>query len=224
MVLFSGGKDSGYTVWLLQHQGWDVVGLLTVTPGSPDSMLFHFPGVNWTSMQAQALGIPHFVVEAGQDELDDFEGALVELKKEQGIVGLATGAVASDYQKSRFDRVCDSAGLKSYSPLWHKNPREILNDLVNVGFRSIMTGVAAMGLDESWLGREMTEAAWNELTGLSRRYGFHLAGEGGEYETFVVDAPMFRQELVIEETKKIWNGQSGHLIIEKASLRDKPGK
>ncbi len=223
-VLFSGGKDSCYTVWLLQHQGWEVVGLLTVTPSSPDSMLFHFPGINWTSMQAQALGIPHFVVEAGQDELDDFEGALVELKKEQGVVGLATGAVASDYQKSRFDRVCDSVELKSYSPLWHKNPKEILNDLVNAGFRSTMTGVAAMGLDESWLGREMTEAAWNEVAKLSRRYGFHLAGEGGEYETFVVDAPMFRQEIVIEETKKTWNGQSGHLMIEKASLRDKPGK
>ena len=223
-VLFSGGKDSTYTVWLLQHVGWEVVALLTVRPSVPDSMLFHFPGINWTSMQAQALGISHFVVEAERDELTDFEDALVRLRDEQAINGLATGAVASDYQKSRFDQVCDSAGLKSYSPLWHKNPKMILNDLVSAGFRTIMTGVAAMGLDQSWLGREMTEPVWSELAELSQRHGIHLSGEGGEYETFVVDAPMFGAEIAIEESSKTWSGQSGHLVIEKASLRDKPGK
>ncbi len=196
---------------------------MTVSPGSPESMLFHYPGINWTSMQAQALGIPHFIMEPEGDELAALEDALNQLRNEQGIVGLAAGAVASDYQRSRFDRVCDSVGIKSYSPLWHKDPKTIQNDLVNAGFRAVMTGVAALGLDESWLGREMTEAAWSELRELSRHYGINLAGEGGEYETFVLDAPMFRQEIVIEESKKAWSGQNGHLIIEKASLREKRG-
>jgi len=222
-VLFSGGKDSCYTVWLLQHQGWEVAALLTVSPSSQESMLFHYPGINWTSMQAQALGIPHFTVEPEGDELEALEDALTQLRKEQGIVGMAAGAVASDYQRSRFDRVCDSVGIKSYCPLWHKDPKAIQNDLLNAGFRAVMTGVAALGLDESWLGREMNEAAWIELRELSRHYGINLAGEGGEYETFVLDAPMFQQEIVVEESKRAWGGQSGHLLIEKASLREKPG-
>ena len=222
-VLFSGGKDSCYTVWLLQHLGWDVAALLTVKPGSSESMLFHFPGINWTSMQAQARGIPHFLIEPEGDELNALEDGLTQLRNDQGIVGVAAGAVASDYQRSRFDRVCDSVGLKSFCPLWHKNPRIILRDLGEAGFRTVMTGVAAMGLDERWLGREMTDVEWNELIRLSQRHGFNLSGEGGDYETFVVDAAMFKNEIVIEETKKVWDGQSGHLIIEKASLRDKPG-
>ncbi len=197
--------------------------MLTVSPGSPESMLFHYPGINWTSMQAQAMGIPHFIMEPEGGELDALEDALTQLRKEHGIIGLATGAVASDYQRSRFDRVCNSVGIKSYCPLWHKDPKAIQNGLVNAGFRPIMTGVAALGLDESWLGREMTDAAWNELRELSRHYGINLAGEGGEYETFVLDAPMFREEIVIEESKKAWGGQNGHLLIEKASLREKPG-
>lgn len=220
-VLFSGGKDSCYTVWLLQHQGWDVVALLTVSPSSSESMLFHYPGINWTSMQAQALGISQFIMEPEGEELNALENALGQLVKEHGIVGLAAGAVASDYQRSRFDRVCDSVGIKSYCPLWHKDPKAIQNDLVNAGFRTVMTGVAALGLDVSWLGREMTETAWKELRELSRHYGINLAGEGGEYETFVLDAPMFTEEIVIEESRKAWSGQSGHLIIEKASLREK---
>lgn len=194
---------------------------MTVSPSSSESMLFHFPGINWTSMQAQALGIPHFIMEPEGEELNAVEEALSQLRNEHAIAGMAAGAVASDYQRSRFDRVCDSVGIKSFCPLWHKDPKAIQNDLLNAGFRAIMTGVAALGLDESWLGREMNEAAWIELRELSRHYGINLAGEGGEYETFVLDAPMFQQEIVVEESQKAWSGQSGHLIIEKASLREK---
>ena len=223
-VLFSGGKDSCYTVWLLQHQGWEVAALLTVSPSSQESMLFHYPGINWTSMQAQALGIPHFTVEPEGDELEALEDALTQLRKEQGIVGMAAGAVASDYQRSRFDRVCDSVAIKSYCPLWHKDPKAIQNDLLNTGFRAIMTGVAALGLDESWLGREMNEAAWVELRELSRHYGINLAGEGGEYETLVLDAPFFRKRIEISKSEKVWKRDRGTLFVTEARLVPKsPG-
>src|SRR3972149_8655686 len=222
-VLFRGGKDRCYTVWLLQHQGWEVAALLTVSPSSQESMLFHYPGINWTSMQAQALGIPHFTVEPEGAELEALEDALTQLRKEQGIVGMAAGAVASDYQRSRFDRVSDSVGIKSYCPLWHKDPKAIQNDLLNAGFRAVMTGVAALGLDESWLGRGMNEGAGIELREMSRHYGINFAGGGGGGGTFGVGAPMFQQEIVVEESKRAWRGQSGHLLIEKEPLREKPG-
>lgn len=222
-VLFSGGKDSCYTVWVLQHLGWEVTLLVTVRPSASDSMMFHYPSLDWTRLQAQTMGIPHEIIEAGEDELKDLEKALVATRREYGIVGLATGAIASDYQKSRFDQICDSAGLKSYSPLWHKDPRVVVNDLLQAGFRVIMTGVGAFGLDESWLGRELTRAEWSRLSDLAVRHGIHLTGEGGEYETFVLDAPHFREEIVIDQSRRVWMGQSGHLVIEKASLRDKLG-
>ncbi len=222
-VLFSGGKDSCYTVWVLQHQGWEVVRLVTVKPIAPDSMMFHYPSLEWTHLQAQAMGIPHRIVDAGKDELDDLGRALADIRKEDKIVGVATGAVASDYQKTRFDHICHLAGLKSYSPLWHKDPETVLGDVERAGFRVVMSGVGALGLDESWLGRELTMSDWGRLRDLSSRYGIHLAGEGGEYETFVVDAPHFKKEILIERSMKVWDGQSGHLVIEWASLREKTG-
>ncbi len=223
-VLFSGGKDSTYTVWLLQHQGWDIASLVTVKPDAPDSWMFHYPNAEWTHLQAEAMELPHRVIEGGKDdELTDLQEALATEKRELGIVGVATGAVASDYQKVRFDNMCDTIGLKSYSPLWHKTPGLLVDDLKKTGFQIIMTGVAAEGLDETWLGRELTDEDWIGLARLSKRHGIHLTGEGGEYETFVVDAPFFKKTIRIEKSKTVWDGQAGRLVIEEASLRDKLG-
>ena len=196
--------------------------LVTVKPADPDSTLFHTPNVDWTVLQAKAMDIPHVAVVVGKQELDVLEKALIGVRERFGIVGLATGALASDYQKSRFDRVCDGSGLKSYAPLWHKNPRIIVDDLQSAGFRIIMSAVGALGLDGSWLGKELGEAEWSELEKLSSRHGIHLSGEGGEYETFVVDAPHFGSEVVVGRSRPLWNGQSGRLVIEEASLRKKP--
>jgi len=97
-------------------------------------------------------------------------------------------------------------------------PWDNVKDLVAAGFKIVMSGVAASGLDESWLGKELTLTEWSKLKVVSARFGIHLAGEGGEYETFVVDAPQFSTLISIIESQKVWDGQSGHLRITKASL------
>ncbi len=222
-VSFSGGKDSTYATWFAMHQAWDV-SLVTVRPSSTDSMMFHHPNTEWTHLQAQAMGLSHEMVEMkSKDELVDLQHALARMKSEQKISGLVTGAVASDYQKTRFDNMCDAIGLKTYTPLWRKNPRLLVEDLQKSGFRIMLTAVAAKGLDESWLGRELTEHEWSELEHLSKVHGIHLTGEGGEYESFVLDAPNFSKRIEIEKSRKEWHGDSGRMVIEKASLRNKLG-
>jgi diphthine-ammonia ligase len=220
-VLFSGGKDSTYAAWVAMHHGWDV-SLVTVRPSFADSRMFHYPNVEWTHLQAQAIGLSHEVVEiTGVDEIADLQRALATMKSRDETSGLVTGAVASDYQKTRFDNMCEAIGLKTYAPLWHKSPRLLVEDLGRSGFRIILTAVAAKGLDESWLGRELTGQEWSRLEQLSKIHGIHLTGEGGEYESFVLDAPYFSQTIEIDKSRNEWHGDNGRLIIEKASLRDK---
>ncbi|HZY95412.1 MAG TPA: diphthine--ammonia ligase [Candidatus Bathyarchaeia archaeon] len=221
-VLFSGGKDSTYATWVIQHQGWEVASLITVKPESPDSMLFHYPNIAWTHLQAQALGIPQQTIAPGKNgELSSLKQTLDEEKKDLEIDGLVTGALASDYQKTRFDNLCDSVGITSFSPLWHKKPATIVRDLIDSGFEVMMTHVAAAGLDQSWLGRRLKQSDWDELTELSKKHGIHLSGEGGEYETFVLDGPNFKERLEIDEGSLSWNGQTGTYTIKKAALRNK---
>ena len=216
--MFSGGKDSCYSIWLVQHQAWEVAKLVTVKPEAPDSWMFHYPNVEWTDLQARAMGLEQVMVSGGLKELDRLEDTLQRLKREEGIEGLVTGAVASDYQKTRFDNICDRVGLKSFNPLWHKKPEFLIDDLQQAGFRIIMSGVAASGLDDSWLGTELTIMSWEKLKRLSTQRGLNLSGEGGEYETFVVAAPHFSGYIRIAESEKIWDGQSGRLLIRRAAL------
>lgn len=220
-VLFSGGKDSTYATWIAQHQGWDIATLVSILPKNVESMMFHFPGVQWTMLQAQALGLPHHVLEVRNDELSSLKVGLAETKQDFGISGVVTGTVASDYQKSRIDRICHDLGLKSFAPLWHKDPRRLVDDLKLLGLKIIMIGVGAGGLDESWLGKELTDDRWAMLEALSMKFGIHLTGEGGEYETLVLDAPMFKKRVQIAKGHNQWDGDSGHYVIENAMLRDK---
>lgn len=220
-VLFSGGKDSAYTIWLLQHQGWEVPVLVTVQPRGPESFMFHYPSIESTSLQSKALGIDQVLVRAENSGLEELQSALSRVKRDYGIDGVATGAVASDYQKTRFDHICDIIETRSYSPLWHKKPETIVDKLIEARVDAIISGVAARGLDKTWLGRHLDPKAWEQLKQLSHQYGIHLTGEGGEYESFVVDAPNFKQAIRIDKTREVWDSQSGYLVIEKASLTDK---
>ena len=216
--MFSGGKDSCFAVWLVQHQAWDIARLLTIKPEAQDSLMFHYPNVEWASLQANSMRLKHTLVRGGSNELAELEQVLTMMKAEHALDGLVTGAVASDYQKTRFDNVCDKVGLRSFTPLWHKNAELLVGEMIASGFRIVMSGVAASGLDASWLGKELTLDEWNRLRKLSHRFGLNLSGEGGEYETFVVDAPHFSRSVSILQSENIWKGQSGYSIIKSALL------
>ncbi len=168
------------------------------------------------------MGIPHRQITAGQDELLSLKEGLEAIAKAVEIDGVVTGAVASDYQKTRIDQVCDTLGLRSFAPLWHKDPGRLVSDLRQVGLEIIVSGVGASGLDASWLGQELNSSRWAILEQMARKHGIHLTGEGGEYETFVVNGPNFNERVRVNRAHRVWDGQSGYLVIDDASLEAKP--
>jgi len=220
-VLFSGGKDSTFALWCAIHQAHDVACLLTVFPERSDSWMFHHPGVEWTHLQAEAIGIPQVTAKTSgvkEEELTALSRSLSRLMISHGIECVVTGAIASEYQKSRVDRICDQLGLRSMAPLWGLRPERLLADQIQMGFEFILTASMAMGLDQSWLGRVIDEGALSQLRGLQEKYGINLAFEGGEAETFVTDAPIFASKIRILESEPIWKGDAGYLNILRADL------
>jgi diphthine-ammonia ligase len=137
------------------------------------------------------------------------------------VEGVVSGAIASNYQKVRIQRICEQLGLECVAPLWHKNPLELLEELLTLRFEVIVTGIYAYGLDKTWLGRRLDEAAVADLMELNRKYGVSVVGEGGEYETLVIDAPFFKKRIKIVEAEKFWKNQNGYYGITKAELQDK---
>jgi diphthine-ammonia ligase len=216
-ALFSGGKDSVFAVYITRQYGWEVTHLVTLLSQKPDSWMFHSINIEHTSLLAQALGIPlvkHSTNGEKEQELVDLKHVLEHLD----VDGVVSGAIASEYQRTRIERICDELGIKSFTPLWHKNQELLLRDFVHAGFHSIIVGVFAQGFDQSWLGKPIDEETIDALVLLNKKHGINIAGEGGEYETLVLSGPFFSQKLVIDEFIKEWNRDSGVFRVKKIHL------
>ena len=217
-VLFSGGKDSTLALFHALNAGYIAKYLITLFPRNPESYMFHKPDYRIAIEQAKLMGIPMVRKATSgekEKELADLEAAIEKVKGK--IECVVTGAVASEYQRSRVHGICRKLGLAPFSPLWHTPPERLWDMLLGNGFRVVMTQVACDGLGKEWLGAEMTPEKLAELKALSARYKFNLAGEGGEFETLVVDCPLFAKPLELGRTRIEWDEKtsSGSLVFMK---------
>lgn len=220
--LFSGGKDSVFALYRAVKDGHVISCLVTMLPERDDSLFFHYPNAYCTLYQAECLGLPLISTKARckgrEQELSALEQALGEAKQHFGIDGVVSGGLASRFQQENFQQVCTKLGLKYYSPSWQVDQTTYMRELLKEKFVIIIVGVSAAGLDESWLGRLLDEQALDELEKLSRKYGFSVAFEGGEAETFVLDCPAFKHTIEIRNAKKHWDGVRGYFEILDAAV------
>ncbi|HEX9261750.1 MAG TPA: diphthine--ammonia ligase [Candidatus Bathyarchaeia archaeon] len=219
-VLFSGGKDSTYALHVAaEHE--EIVCLITLISKNKESYMFHTPNIELTKLQAEALGIPLFArVTEGvkEEELKDLEQAMAEAAEQFQIDGVVTGAVESVYQSTRIQRICHRLDLWCFNPLWKRNQKELLEELVGRGFKVIISGVFAYPLDASWLGKQIDLDLVDRLVDLENKFGISPSGEGGEIETSVIDAPMFSQKIEIADYYVNAKGNSGVFIVKEARL------
>ena len=218
-ALISGGKDSSFAIFKALQVGHSVTNLITIKPANEDSYMFHSANIHLTDLISLASGIPLTAQTSTgekEKELDDLKKALNRVK----VDGIAVGAIESEYQASRVRRICEELGLAMYAPLWHKDPEKLLREMIK--YMDIrMVKVAAAGMDESWLGRRFDERMIEDLKALHRKYRVHIAGEGGEYETLVLDAPYYRKRIDLIETRNIWMGDHGIMKVIRAELAGK---
>ncbi|MBN1682306.1 diphthine--ammonia ligase [Candidatus Bathyarchaeota archaeon] len=218
--LFSGGKDSTYATHLMESEGYNVKFLVTIQPLREDSWMFHSINSNLTPLIAEALDIQVISMSSSGEkevELSDLHTVLKSLP----IDGVVSGAIASNYQKKRIDEICKNLNLKHFSPLWGMPPEKVLDDEISSGMDIIFTAVAAAGFNEQWLGKKLDQNAIKELSVLNSRFGLNICGEGGEYETLVLDAPWFNKKLNIIKAEVVWNGTNGTYVVKQVSLEKK---
>ena len=199
IALLSGGKDSVCAVETARGFGWDVAAALVLKPEEDDAWMFHTPNLGVVTGVADCLGLPlvEAPVRSGQDEeVEDLERALREAKARLQLDGLVSGAVASEYQRTRIDLLGHRVGLRTFAPLWHKEPRAYLASLLAGGWDLRFSRTAAEGVPNAWAGKPLDAGKIEAMARHPARP--HVAGEGGEYETLVLDAPCFRSRIVID--------------------------
>ena len=130
-----------------------------------------------------------------------------------------TGALASVYQSTRIQRICNDLDLWCFNPLWQMPQSVLLKEILSNKIESVITGIAAEPFDDSWLGRRIDLECVNDLMSLKESYRINPAGEGGEFESFVMAAPLFTNKIFISNAKKHYSNFSGRLEILEAKLR-----
>lgn len=210
-VLFSGGKDSCYASFLAKKEGYDIRCLISIASENQESFMFHTPSIECVKKQAEVMGIPLVLVKTEgkkEKELEDLELAIRKSIEVYGINGIVTGAVESVYQSARIQRICNKLNIECFNPLWQKGQLEILLELIENKFEVVLTGVFAYPFDVSWILRKIDVDFVKDIEKLNQKYKINVAGEGGEFESLVLNCPLFKRKLKVDSFKTTGMGNS----------------
>ncbi|MDI9619800.1 MAG: diphthine--ammonia ligase [Candidatus Nezhaarchaeota archaeon] len=220
--LWSGGKDSAYACYLASKAGFSIKRILTFSPQNPESYLFHVPNVRWTALHAKSMDLPQDLVDVPRtQERAALSSLLSGLKVRYEIDAVVSGVIKSRYQKDVFQEVCDEVGLKLITPIWGRQSLNLLEEVLRENFRAMVVGVYAEGLTSEWLAKELDHRFIERLKELHEKWEIDFCGEGGEYETFVIDAPCFKKKVKVLRHNVVWHRNWGEAIILEAELVDK---
>ncbi|XP_075283504.1 diphthine--ammonia ligase isoform X3 [Opisthocomus hoazin] len=250
VALTSGGKDSCYSMMQCVAAGHQVVALANLRPAENtgqtdelDSYMYQTVGHHAIDLYADALDLPLYrgfikgtSVNTGrvytacqEDEVEDLYRLLKLVKDKEGVEGVSVGAILSDYQRVRVEDVCRRVNLQPLAYLWRRNQEILLKEMISSNIQAIIIKVAAFGLHpDKHLGKTLDQME-PYLLELSEKYGVHVCGEGGEYETFTLDCPLFKKRIVIDSAKVIVHSADAfapvaYLHFLKLHLENKQGE
>lgn len=222
-ALLSSGKDSIYAAYTMIKQNYEVGCFITIKSSNPDSYMFHTPTIDMVKLQAESMKIPLIIQDTKgekEKELEDLKKAIKKAKEDYKIEGVVTGALFSNYQRDRIEKICDELSLKIFSPLWHINQETEMREIIREGFEFIMTKIAAEGLNKNWLNKKVDNEMIDKLVELKNKISLNVAGEGGEFETLVLDGPIFNKRISIDKFSIEEEDEfTATMIVEKATFK-----
>ncbi len=195
--LFSGGKDSAFALYLAQQMGHEIECVVNIVSKNEESWIFHTPNTNAVPVMSESLGIPLRTAITDGTEEGDLK-ALKEALKGLDVEGVVIGALWSDYQWDRMNRIFGELNLVTVAPLWRKNQEIVYDEMISAGIDAIIVGTFADGFNEKWLGKKLDAKTKKDLLALNKKYGVSIMGEGGEYESMVLDSPSFSKKLSVK--------------------------
>lgn len=192
-VLWTGGKDSALALHEARLDGCRVRCLATFAPPEPDFLAHPLP---FMKLQAEALGLPHFLWQVREPFHESYEAGLRWLKETLGIDTIITGDIAEVGGNPNWIRERSRpVGMRVITPLWGRDRIDLLQRLLAMHFKVVFSCVKTRWLSAQWIGRELDDAAIVDLCSLREQNGLDVCGEEGEYHTLVLDAPQFNRRL-----------------------------
>ena len=201
-ILYSGGKDSNFALFeVLKNSNNKIVCLIYIKSENPNSYMFQNVGWELVQMQSSALGIPlliHKTKGIKEKELNDLKTAIKKACDKFGAEGIVSGAINSCYQASRIQKICNDLNLISFNPLWQINEDEFISQILQNNFDVRIFGVFSYPFDWNLIGKKLDKKLVSELKTIRKNCKISIAGEGGEFESFVLDSPLFKKKIKID--------------------------
>ncbi|MGP6294017.1 diphthine--ammonia ligase [Cuniculiplasmataceae archaeon SKW2] len=207
ICLMSGGKDSFLSAVIAMEQGIELINAITVIPEKYSEM-FHFPNIRMAEDVSKLLGLNTIFLEE-----KNFNHDLSEIIRTNDVKVLVSGAIASNFQKTRLEKLCTDNKIIHFTPLWLLNQEKELKMIVESRIHPIIVSVSSEGLDGSFLGMEIDMKGIEKLMKISSLYGMNPSGEGGEYETLVLS--YLRKSISFRSFKDYFEGNNCFRIFEK---------
>lgn len=220
-----------------------------------DSFMFQTVGHDIVSLYENCTGLPLFRKEihpktsknvelnytpTKDDEIEVLYQLLSEVKQSiPDLQAVSVGAILSSYQRTRVEDVCGRLGLVVLSYLWQRSQLELMTEMCSMSKQedelnssesckldARIIKVAAIGLDSTDLGKSLPQL-FPKMLKLNTQYEVHICGEGGEFESMVLDAPFFRKgflklEEVIDTTDSENDGVYNAQLKVKFQKRELP--
>lgn len=235
VALISGGKDSCYNMMQCVADGHEIIALANLKPNEDevDSYMYQSVGHNMLELYASAMDLPLFRTEikgkalnqdfdylpTEGDEVEDLYRLLADIKKSHDFKAVSVGAIFSDYQRLRVENVCKRLEIQSLAYLWHRDQAELLKEMIDCHIDAIIIKVAAMGLDISNLGMTLEEI-YPHMLKMNEKFGLNICGEGGEFETFTLDCPLFKKKLVVKDKEVVFHSDDAFAPVGYLKLKD----
>lgn len=216
-VSWSGGKDCTLAAYKAMASGFKVGYLVNMATENGSKSWTHGLSSEVLKVQSRAMGIP-LVQERTTSEA--YEASFVETLlglKQKGVTAGVFGDIDMQEHRDWVERVCRKAGMTAHLPLWQKDQNGLLDDFIKAGFESMIVDTRADLLGEEWLGRRIDS---DFVRDINKRKDLTPCGEAGEYHTFVVNGPFFKQRVAITETNRAL--RDGHRFLEILKCEVKP--
>ena len=196
---WSGGKDSSLALYhLLKDKNYSVEKLLTNISGDYHRISMHGVREELLQQQAEAIGVPlQKLILPHEPSMIEYEKCMAEtmadLKKEM-FTHSVFGDIFLEDLKAYREKQLGTIGMTAVFPLWQRDTTELINEFIDLGFKTIVVCVNEKFLDKSFCGRIIDSDFIKDLP-----ENVDVCGENGEFHTFVFDGPIFKNK--VEFTK-----------------------
>lgn len=188
---WSGGKDSCYALMQAVAAGLRPGVLLNMLNEEGRISRSHGLPLDILEQQAAMCSLPLITAAASWNDYEArFKELLVTANSKYGVSRIVFGDIDLQAHRDWEERVCADTGLRAILPLWNRNRKELLYEMLDAGIESrIVSCNRQMG--PTFIGRLLNK----ELIPQLEEVGVDVCGENGEFHTVVTNCPLFKESI-----------------------------